>query len=487
MRPSALFALTLALTAATAQAQPARPDDIPDNDSRGVAVAPGESCALAGVIPSLPFSTNFNNDLFAANGARGSCNSTQTALMQNDGWFVWTATYNATVTVFIDTPLYDAIVQVYSGASCASLTQLVCGDEPEPINIAFPVTNGTTYWFQVGDWGVNEGGGPTTLQITSVVLPGESCATAAVIPALPFSAAFNNDLFTADGPPGSCNSGAAVVMQNDGWYRWTATETGQLSIALDSPAYDALIQVYSGANCAALAQRVCIDEPEPIQTTIPVFAGVTYWFQTGDWGTTEGGGPTTLDLEFISTGEACDTATDIPSTPYFVTFNNDLFAADGPPGSCNSGAALAMQNDRWFRWTAPVTTAAALCVNSPAYDGIVQVYRGASCVALVPVACVDEPEPTGISFQAIAGTTYWIQIGDWGTSEGGGETDFTFLACEGDANFDGLINFDDIAQVLGNWLQVAGSCVIVGDANLDGVVDFNDVAAVLANWLGACP
>lgn len=60
-------------------------------------------------------------------------------------------------------------------------------------------------------------------------------------------------------------------------------------------------------------------------------------------------------------------------------------------------------------------------------------------------------------------------------------------ACPGDANFDGVVDFNDINEVLGNWLAVYAPGTGPGDANCDGVVDFNDINEVLANWLNMCP
>lgn len=58
-----------------------------------------------------------------------------------------------------------------------------------------------------------------------------------------------------------------------------------------------------------------------------------------------------------------------------------------------------------------------------------------------------------------------------------------FAPCEGDANGDRVVDFNDITSVLGNWLTEGPE----GDANGDDAVDFNDITAVLANWLAACP
>lgn len=60
--------------------------------------------------------------------------------------------------------------------------------------------------------------------------------------------------------------------------------------------------------------------------------------------------------------------------------------------------------------------------------------------------------------------------------------------CQGDANGDFVVDFNDLAIVLGNWLNDYNPFPGTGpgDANLDGVVDFNDLASVLGNWLDVC-
>jgi hypothetical protein len=59
--------------------------------------------------------------------------------------------------------------------------------------------------------------------------------------------------------------------------------------------------------------------------------------------------------------------------------------------------------------------------------------------------------------------------------------------CLGNANGDGLVDFDDITAVLANWgamtLPGLGS---PGDADNNGSVDFDDITAVLANWGADC-
>lgn len=160
-----LFALAFAFACA-ASAQPENP--------RGIPAAP-EVCAEAQVIPGLPFATGFDNTAAAPGAPTGLCNSLEATVMQNDVWFVLDATVTGVVTIDLDAPGYDAIVQVYSGPDCEHLAYSTCGDQPEPIVASFVTEPGGRYWIQVGDWGVIEGGGVTLMELTAAPLcPGDA-------------------------------------------------------------------------------------------------------------------------------------------------------------------------------------------------------------------------------------------------------------------------------------------------------------------------
>ncbi len=155
--------------------------------------------------------------------------------------------------------------------------------------------------------------------------PGETCPVATTIPSLPFSTQFNNDLATADGPPGSCNTASATVMQNAVWYNYTPASdcTLVLNISDVAPGYDMIALVHSGPDCNSLTTLTpCLDEPEPISGTFPATGGTTYWFQVGDWGTAEGGGLTNFSLDCVAGGACClanGTCTDVASSAACAT------------------------------------------------------------------------------------------------------------------------------------------------------------------------
>ena len=58
--------------------------------------------------------------------------------------------------------------------------------------------------------------------------------------------------------------------------------------------------------------------------------------------------------------------------------------------------------------------------------------------------------------------------------------------CPGDLNGDGVVDFDDLAEVLSNYGVTGTPGAQPGDTNNDGVVDFDDLAIVLSAFGTAC-
>lgn len=135
-----------------------------------------ETCEEATDITSVPYSTSFDNSDATADGP--GCDSFYTS-MQNDVWFTYTATEDCTLIGTVDPDAgagYDGVMAIWSGADCNNLTEELCYDDPEPYDILLNATAGTTYWFEIGDYGSSPGGGLTTLDLDCVTqLPTGAC------------------------------------------------------------------------------------------------------------------------------------------------------------------------------------------------------------------------------------------------------------------------------------------------------------------------
>lgn len=57
----------------------------------------------------------------------------------------------------------------------------------------------------------------------------------------------------------------------------------------------------------------------------------------------------------------------------------------------------------------------------------------------------------------------------------------------GDANFDGIVNSQDLAQVSSSWLKSNPTGLQSGDVNGDGIVNSQDLALISSNWLKGTP
>ena len=103
--------------------------------------------------------------------------------------------------------------------------------------------------------------------------------------------------------------------------------------------------------------------------------------------------------------------------------------------------------------------------------------------------------PNGTSFieaMLFEGQSYTFIVSQWASFVGGQTYTTTITGpgtlmrpapCPGDANGDGLINFDDLNAVLEFW----NTAVLAGDVDGSGYVDFDDLNAVLFNWDTSCP
>ena len=133
-------------------------------------------------------------------------------------------------------------------------------------------------------------------------------------------------------------------------------------------------------------------------------------------------------------GEMCSNGTVVTATPYVASFDNDEMTADGPGASCDPYGATVMQNDAWFTYTATEDCIALVTVTPTGYNMVFAVYEG-DCENLTEVVCENSSTDSGnvesAIFEMTSGTTYYFQIGDTGSYEGGGVTTFDFTCSSG--------------------------------------------------------
>ncbi len=187
--------------------------------------------------------------------------------------------------------------------------------------------------------------------------------------------------------------------------------------------------------------------------------------------------------------ETCATAHLLP-VPGAVELYTNMAQPAAPAGSCNAPGTALMQNDAWFRHTATGDGRLTLDVRYE-YDGLTAIYAGADCLHLSELHCLNsatgvQPDRDRLTFPVVAGTTYWIRVGDYGLNPGGGRTLLVLTADaalrRGDVNCDARVDFGDInpfVMILANptlWQTTFPQCPFLnGDINGDQQVDFGDI------------
>ncbi len=237
----------------------------------------------------------------------------------------------------------------------------------------------------------------------------------------------------------SCTTGDT----NDGWYLYTATCTGNATASTcNQAAFDTSLSAFDscggvelgcnddGSGCAGFSSLL----------TFPVTTGTSYLVRVAGYNGTEG----TFDLTMSCStpppppaNDDCGIAELVGALPFSATADNTLALPGTEVPSCNSSSATESTNDIWYMWTIENVCDFSVTVATVGYDSFGTLYSG-SCGTLTEVDCSDPSPMTFDVFGAQPGTTYYLQIGDWGTTAGVGGA-----------------NTIDITEV------VAGSCGVV--------------------------
>jgi hypothetical protein len=122
-------------------------------------------------------------------------------------------------------------------------------------------------------------------------------------------------------------------------------------------------------------------------------------------------------------GDDCSAADVIVGTGLF-TFDTTA-ATSGAQSSVPCGS---LNQDVWFSWTAPGTGTAifSLC-GTATLDSMIAVYAASGCPSGPPLVCNDDScgLQSSLSFAAVGGTNYMLQLGGYGTSTGTGSFSLT--------------------------------------------------------------
>jgi hypothetical protein len=297
------------------------------------------------------------------------------------------------------------------------------------------VTAGTAYTLQVGTF-PGAAGGTGNLDATIVgASTNDSCTTPSTI-AGQGSFGFNQ-LSATTGIEGQteplCYFFGSSTIDNDVWFSWTADATGTAIIGTCTSAVDTKIAVYPGTGCPTAGSALaCNDDACGLQTqvSLPVTNGTTYTLQVGTFpGAAGGTGNMDISILGATTNDDCSTPVAIAGQGSFAY--DSTLATTGAEGQtetlCYAFGTSAVNKDMWYSWTADATGPATVSTCTVTYDTKIAAYPGTGCpIAGSALACNDDTcaLQSEITFSAVAGTTYTLQIGTFSAAITGGAASF---------------------------------------------------------------
>ncbi|MFM9027879.1 MAG: hypothetical protein ACKOQ6_07765, partial [Bacteroidota bacterium] len=393
----------------------------------------GTTLSCAGASPTLVFGgapiTWATTHATASSSGNVSCSPTGTD--NADVWFRVTkptgvSSFNVITATNSCSPVTGTSVEVFSG-SCGALTSVGCNTNASGnfgvVNVtgADPCVQATYYIRVTGDGNTS---GKFQISVVNNASAGSTCATANVIPSLPFSA---NCLTTSgminDYSSNGCNAGYAG---EDLVYTYTPTNNECVTLTTTGgTGTNGGIFVFSGCpssgNCVGYGTSLSANAT----ATVNLVAGTTYYFiidaQAG----------TLSNFTFsVTTSGAAGAANDEPANATLLNLSPLGCQNIASSNLCASatvgcGANIATTScgsynsnpDVWFRVTVPGTGVLTINTSTSAvgptiFDPVMAVYTG-TCGSFTEVACNDNSTglfPSITVASLIPGSTVYVRV-----------------------------------------------------------------------------
>ncbi|MFQ5824398.1 MAG: choice-of-anchor D domain-containing protein, partial [bacterium] len=124
--------------------------------------------------------------------------------------------------------------------------------------------------------------------------------------------------------------------------------------------------------------------------------------------------------------DECETAIIVNSLPFKDLQNtrNATYNPADPKLSCSDDGNQTYGNTVWYTFTAMDNINVNISTNGSNYDTFIEVFNG-DCANLTEIDCADIGFTDNLVFDAIAGETYFIKIGEYQGGTGGGELLFS--------------------------------------------------------------
>jgi hypothetical protein len=361
-------------------------------------------------------------------------------------WFEWTPVASTLVAVTACDSDFATHIAVYTGDDVTNLVTAGGGDRRcgQRGAATFAATAGTTYRVRVA--GVGGATGNFTLRIAPATPPANDDFDQAE--ALPGSLPVAVPGSTLDATREVGEPPIDAVSASSVWFSWTPDVTTLVEVATCGGEGLAVLAVYTGAALVDL-DRVASNSfgcANGSTVTMLAEAATTYWIAADGYDV----GQFTLTItQATRPGNDLFADATVIDGPLPISLDGTNTAATleaGEPLHADTGGTSV-----WYRWTAPTATQVTIDTCTSAFDTMLAVYTGTTVTDLAAVTSNDDRcgRQSEVTFEAEAGTTYWIAVDGWHGAQGPFHLSLT--ATNRPANDD----FDD-AQALAGPLPITG-------------------------------
>ena len=381
---------------------------------------PDECTSAAPVFADTPVA--FDTAIATPSAEAWACTSTT----PNDVWysFIAPADYMASADTCSAATNYDTRLEVFEGA-CGALVSLDCNDDFCGLQsgVSWTATMGTEYFIRIGGFGnTSAGQGELLVFGPPPAVPNDECIGAIEL----FNGVaepFDNTMATnsAGAPAWTCGGTSSAAL--DLWYAFTPVFDGSATVDTEGSLGDTRLAVYEG-SCGGLVLVDCDDDGGTGLLSSITFAatgGTTYYARVAGFsGNVIDQG--IINAAFIDMIPNDDCANAVAVGLGTTSYSNVGATDSGVDMGCVFNGEA---SDVWFSFTAANSCPITVDFDGSGYDTGAAVYEG-DCMNLVQIDC-DDDGSTGLtsflSFNAVAGTTYLLQVGGFNGAQGAGQFD----------------------------------------------------------------
>ena len=326
---------------------------------------------------------------------------------------------------------FDTVLAAYTGTTLGTLTLAASNDDytNQTSRVRFDVSYGKRYYIAVDGAGTTSNQGSIALRwiFRRPAPANDSFANPEVLTQDAGHYAGNSSGSTKE--PGEPNhagdpGGASV------WFTWTAPRTAPVTFDTRDSAFDTLLAVYTGTNVSNLllvAQNDDTPTDLAARVTFNAVAGTTYriaidgkdaaqdYFNL-DW--------IYADLATLNNNFA--NAQIITGLSGSITGNS--YYADREPGEPNHAGNVG-GHSVWYCWTPRTNATVTFTTEGSNFDTLLAVYTGTDFTnGLTQAVSNDDVDPefpptnrtSRVTFNAAAGTNYWIAVDGYAAAPGQG-------------------------------------------------------------------